>query len=100
MTDNSVTDGLRKILMAGVGAATVVAEKTGEVVEKLVEKGELTMEQGKAFSEELKRSFEEKAAEGEKKHTEHEMDSLLRSLTPEERASLRAKLDEMDREQT
>lgn len=97
--NNSLTDGLKKILLAGVGAATVVVEKTGEVVDKLVEKGELTMEQGKTLSEELKRSFEEKTTEAEKKLTEQEMHSLLESLTPEERAHLKAKLEEMDQKQ-
>ena len=98
--NNSLTDGLRQLLMAGVGAATIVVEKTGEVVNKLVEKGELTMEQGKAFSEELKRSFEEKTTEAQTKLTEQEMEALLASLTPEQRANLRTKLDKMDRDQT
>ena len=53
-------DELRKILMAGVGAVAVTAEKTKEIVEGLIEKGELTVEQGKVVSDELCKNVSER----------------------------------------
>ncbi len=43
---------LKKILMAGIGAATTAVEKTGEVIEKLAQKGEITYEQAKEMGAE------------------------------------------------
>ena len=53
-------EGVRKIFLAGVGAAATTAETTKDIIDKLVEKGELTVEQGKVFNEELKRSAKSK----------------------------------------
>ena len=40
-------EGIKKILLAGIGTAAVTAEKSKEVLDELVKKGELTVEQGK-----------------------------------------------------
>lgn len=53
-------DGLKNILLAGVGAVATTAEKSKEIVDQLVEKGELTVEQGKVMNEELRRNIKEK----------------------------------------
>lgn len=53
-------EGVRKIFLAGVGAAATTAETTKDIIDKLVEKGELTVEQGKVFNEELKRNAKSK----------------------------------------
>jgi len=50
---------LRKIVLAGIGAIAMTAEKSQELVEMLVKKGELTVEQGKIFNEELKHKRQE-----------------------------------------
>ena len=39
-------EGLKKILLAGIGTAAVTAEKSKEILDELVKKGELTVEQG------------------------------------------------------
>ena len=40
-------EGLKKILLVGIGTAAVTAEKSKEILDELVKKGELTVEQGK-----------------------------------------------------
>jgi len=50
---------LKKIVLAGIGAIALTAEKAQELVEMLVKKGELTVEQGKILNEELKRKRQE-----------------------------------------
>ena len=42
-----LTDGLKKILLAGIGTVAVTAEKSQEVLDEMVKRGELTVEQGK-----------------------------------------------------
>lgn len=50
-------DGIKKILLAGVGAVAVTTEKSKELLDEMVKKGELTVEQGKALNEELKHNI-------------------------------------------
>lgn len=57
-------ENLRKILLAGLGAAAVTAEKSKQVIDELVQKGELTLDQGKVLNEELKRNVKDQV----KKH--------------------------------
>ena len=49
-----LTDGLKKILLAGIGTVAVTAEKSKEVLDEMVKRGELTVEQGKVLNQELK----------------------------------------------
>ena len=44
---NLLGDGLRKVLLAGIGALATGYEKSSELVDELVKKGEITVEQGK-----------------------------------------------------
>ncbi|NMN02109.1 phasin family protein [Bifidobacterium panos] len=55
MADFNLGEGLRKVMLAGVGALANTYEKGSEIVDGLVKKGELTVEQGKALNTELKR---------------------------------------------
>ena len=48
---SNFNEDLKKVLLAGIGAVAVTAEKSKEVVEQLVKKGELTVEQGKVLNE-------------------------------------------------
>ena len=50
-------EGLRKAILAGVGAAAATAEKGHELLHELVQKGESTVEEGKVRNEELKRDL-------------------------------------------
>ncbi len=53
---NNISDDLKKIMLAGIGAVASTAEKSKQVLDDLVKKGELTVEQGKVLNEELKRN--------------------------------------------
>ena len=55
-----ITEGIRKIFLAGVGAVATTGEAAKSLIDTLVEKGELTVEQGKALNEELKKSAKDK----------------------------------------
>lgn len=61
-----LTDGLKKILLAGIGAVAITADKTSEVVDELVKRGEITVEQGKALNKELRHSVKSAATAGKK----------------------------------
>lgn len=50
---------LKNLLLAGIGAVAVTAEKSQALLDELVKKGELTVEQGKALNAELKHKVEE-----------------------------------------
>ena len=50
-------EGIRKLLLAGIGAAAVTKEKSEIILRELVKKGELTVEQGKVLNEELKHNI-------------------------------------------
>ena len=56
-------DGIKKILLAGIGAVAVTTEKSKEMLDEMVKKGELTVEQGKALNEELKHNIKQKVQE-------------------------------------
>ena len=59
MADLNLGEGLRKIVLAGIGALATTYEKSSEIVDELVKKGEITVEQGKALNAELKRKVSE-----------------------------------------
>ena len=52
-------EGLRKLILAGVGAAAATKEKSEVIFKELVRKGELTVEQGRVLNEELKHNLRE-----------------------------------------
>jgi polyhydroxyalkanoate synthesis regulator phasin len=47
---------LEKIVLTGIGAMALTADKAKELVNEMIAKGELTVEQGKAINEELKQN--------------------------------------------
>ena len=59
MADLNLGEGLRKIVLAGIGALATTYEMSSEIVDELVKKGEITVEQGKALNTELKRKVSE-----------------------------------------
>lgn len=52
-------EGIRKLLLAGIGATAVTKEKSEIILRELVKKGELTVEQGKVLNEELKHNIKD-----------------------------------------
>ena len=91
-----LSEELKTLFLAGVGAAAVTAEKTKALVGELVEKGRLTVEQGRVLNEELHHRF---GPVSRAVPPDSEADQLLRSLdrmSPEDLAALKAKLAAMD----
>ena len=66
------SDNIKKVILAGIGAVAVTAEKSKDLLDEMAEKGELTVEQGKVLNEELS--------------------DLLDKLTPEQLAALKEQL--------
>ena len=46
-----LTDNLKKVILAGIGAVATTAEKSKDVLDDMVKKGELTVDQGKVLNE-------------------------------------------------
>ena len=91
MADNTnpITDGLKKLLLASVGAVALTAEKADELVGTLVEKGEITVEQGKELNKELKRTYKEHK---EGSSAPKNMEDFVGSLSEEELKNLKEAL--------
>ncbi len=87
-------EGLKNILLAGVGAVAITAEKSAEIIDALVKKGELTVEQGKVLNEELKRNIKEKVKESVLEPAD--LIDRVDDLSPEDLAALKAKLAAME----
>lgn len=97
----TLSEGLKTIFLAGVGAVAVTAEKSKEIIDDLVKKGELTMEQGKVLNEELKRDIKEKVKETVtvqvvKEAPEGDILSQVDSMSREDRQALKEKLAAME----
>lgn len=97
---NDLSTELKRIFLAGVGAIAATAEKSQQLVDELVKKGELTVEQGKVLNEELKRDVSKKVKEAMANIQGNEpVDKIadrIVQMSPEERALLKAKLEEAE----
>lgn len=72
-------ESIRKLILAGIGAAAVTKEKSESILRELVKKGELTVEQGKVLNEELKHSVKEAIRDNVTVHVvkpEEDLDNL------------------------
>ena len=90
---DSIKKEVRKLLMAGLGAAAEGVEKGDALLEKLAEKGEETLKQGKIKNEELKRTVKE-ALKGDK-----EADSgfeSVKKMSAEQIQALKARIEEVE----
>ena len=106
---DKLSDNLKKIFLAGVGAVAVTAEKSKELLDEMVEKGELTVEQGKVLNEELKhnikKTMKEKVNVSVKASSPEELSELLDKMTPEQIEALKQQIlkkeaGEADKEDT
>lgn len=95
-------EGLKKILLVGIGTA----EKSKEILDELVKKGELTVEQGKVLNQELKHNIKstvKTAADSVKesaarKNDQEELKATISRLTPEQLAAVKAQIERMQAE--
>ncbi len=95
---DQITSGLRKLILAGIGAAAIAKEKGGEVLEALSKRGEVTVEQGKVLNEELKRNLKENVRENVETVKQSVKDNVrVHVIYPED--DLMNAVDGMDEEQ-
>ena len=93
-----ITEGIRKIFLAGVGAVATTGEAAKSLIDTLVEKGELTVEQGKALNEELKKNAKDKMNRHVTVHVVNEFKdvySAVDKMSREELESLKERLNEL-----
>lgn len=95
-------EGVKKVLLAGVGAAAITAEKSKEIIDEMAKKGEVTVERGKVMNQELKYNIKKTVKENVnvsvKATTPEELDVLLDKMTPEQIAQLKERLSKMEDE--
>ena len=92
-------EGLKKILLVGIGTAAVTAEKSKEILDELVE-------QGKVLNQELKHNIKstvKTAADSVKesaarKNDQEELKATISRLTPEQLAAVKAQIERMQAE--
>lgn len=70
-------EGIRKLILAGIGAAATTKEKSEVILHELVKKGELTVEQGRVLNEELKHNIKEAIIDNVKVDVTCESDDLM-----------------------
>lgn len=90
----TLTEDLKKLILAGIGAAAVTAEKSKEMIDQLVEKGELTVEQGKVLNEELKHTIKEKLTPAPDTET---ILQNLDTMSVEDLAKLKEKIEQLQK---
>ena len=95
-----LTDNLKKVILAGIGAVAITAEKSKDVLDDMVKKGELTVEQGKVLNEELKHNLKQTVKNNVnvkvKVTTPEELSELLHKMTPEQLEALKAQIKEKE----
>jgi len=94
---NNISDDLKKIVLAGIGAVAITTEKSKQMLDELVKKGEFTVEQGKILNEELKRNVQTKVKENGTNETASSIANQLDKMSKEDIAALKAKLAELER---
>lgn len=82
-------DGLKKLLMAGIGAVATTAEKSSEIIDDLAKKGEITWEQSKDLQQNVRGVFEKKGSEAE------ELAQKIAKLSKEEFEKLSARVSDL-----
>ncbi len=81
-------DGVKKLVMAGIGVAAIGAEKAQALAEELIRRGETAVEEGKVLNEELKRKARKEPLKAS--------DVDLQCMPPEQRVELMKKLKDME----
>ena len=100
--DKMFGDGIKKLLLMGIGAAAMTVEKSQQMVDELVKKGELTVEQGKELNQELRRNVKKTIDEAaEKKEAEDGQETSLEEkiamMSAEELEHLKAFIEKTEK---
>lgn len=95
-----MTDSLKKVILAGIGAMATTAEKSKDILDEMVKKGELTVEQGKILNQELKHNIKEtikeRKAETDDLVMMEEFRIKLQDMTPDQIERIKALLQERE----
>lgn len=94
-------DNFKKILLAGIGAVAVTAEKSKDLLDEMVEKGELTVEQGKVLNEELRHNIKKTVQDNvsaEKKEKAVDLSQIIANMTAEELKALKEQIQKKESE--
>ena len=99
-----VSENIRKLIMAGIGAVSMTAEKSQEVLEQLAKKGEEAVNQGKEINEQLRHDVKEAIKENvtvveQKPADKDSILSALEGLSDEERKEILEKLHSLGKEE-
>lgn len=99
----NLSEDLRKLLMAGVGAVSTAAEKVPEALDTLAKRGEETLQQGKVLNEQLRHEIKQAVKENVTvvsavMDKEGVLDAL-HSLSPEELEEVSAKIAQIKAKQ-
>lgn len=86
-------DGLKKLILAGIGAVAETTEKSSELIDNLAKKGEITVEQGKELNKELKHNVRQTMADNQTKPDGSEdIGVKLAGMSMDELDALKAKI--------
>lgn len=80
---NPFVEGIRRVLLAGVGAVTLAQDEAEKFVHKLIEKGELAEKDGRSLLEELSENRKQRSQESSKRvsdELEKRMEGLLNRM--------------------
>lgn len=94
MAMEKIGDGLKKILLVGIGAAATTVEKSSQIIDDLVKKGEITVEQGKELNKELQHNVK-KTMEARKLDAET-IEQKLAKMSADEIELLKKKIREAE----
>ena len=93
MADNNEKDIFKNLILAGVGALAMTAEKISESITELQEVGKITAEQGKKIVEQLKTADKETGA------AENEFGTMnFESMDDEKLARLKEEIEKIENE--
>lgn len=91
----SITKEIRKLLLAGLGAAVEGKEKGGKLLDELAEKGEVALEHGKVLNEELKHNIRKTISGGEGKQ---DILEALKNMDADQLAALKETIAGLEKE--
>lgn len=88
-------DGLKKLILAGIGAVAETTEKSSELIDNLAKKGEITVAQGKELNKELKHNMRQTMENNRTKSDGSEdIGVKLAGMTMDELDALKAKINQ------
>ncbi|HPF86662.1 MAG TPA: hypothetical protein PK537_01245 [Candidatus Limiplasma sp.] len=90
-----ISDDVRKVMMAGIGALSAMTEKTQETIDTLAKRGEETLDHGQAINERLRHKIKEIIDDEEEPEAKPGKDDVLNALdqlSPEELKEIQDKL--------